>query len=139
VDFDPIDFTRGREKQNIGVHRRNEKILDKVFFSRRRADLAFTAAPLRPVQGHGIALDIAFVRNRYHHVLVDDQVFNRDFLGLSDNLCAPLISELFFNLVQLLDDDSVNFPFTGKYRLQSCNQLKRVLMFLQNLIAFEAR
>ncbi len=138
MDFDPIHFTDGGEKQNIGMHRRDEEIFDKVFLFGRCADLAFAAAPLCPVQADGISFDVAIVGDRHRHVFIDDHVLDGDIFGPVDNLRAPLIAVFFLDLPQFLDDDFVNFFFVGENRAQFSDQFKRLAVLVHDLAALQA-
>jgi len=56
-----------------------------------RGDHALAAAPLPPVGRDREPLDVAGVGHGDHHVLFGDQVLDREFALIGDDLGAPLV------------------------------------------------
>ena len=83
----------------------DEDLLDEVVLHRRGARLAFTAALLRPVQRDRVALHVARVADRDHHVLVGDEVFGGEVARFADDFGAARIGEIALHLAQLRFDD----------------------------------
>ena len=83
----------------------NEQVIDEIVFLDRRRLLAAPAAPLRAVVGQRLRLDVAAVRQRHHHVLRRDEVFDPEILRIGFNLGPTLVAELGTNRCQFFDDD----------------------------------
>ena len=110
---------------------------DEIFFAGRRANLAATTPPLRPIERERGALDIAAVRNSDEDVLFDDQIFDREIaLGL-DDLSAAFVGEFFFDLGQLGGDQLHQFSFVRENRAQMRDRLLDRLVLRLNFIALE--
>ena len=91
----------GEHQQHV-VRRRDEQLRDEVFLVRRGAGDAAPAAPLRPVQGLGVALDVAAVGDGDHHLLGRDHVLDVDVAAsIVDDLGAALVAVLLLDLLEL--------------------------------------
>src|SRR5262249_17907094 len=138
VDFGPVDFARGGEEQDVGVRRGDEQVLDEIFFLGGGADLPPTAAPLGAVEADGVALDVALVRDRDRHVLLDDHVLDRDLGALIDDLRAPFVGVQLLHLLQLLENDLVDLAFIPKDLAVTRDLLHGLGVLFEDLVAFEA-
>jgi hypothetical protein len=77
----------------------------KSFFLGGGRLLAAAAALLRAVFVERLALDVARVAQRHHHVLGCDQVLDLQVGAAHDDLAAALVAELALHLGQLVADD----------------------------------
>ena len=109
VDLQPVDAAAVGEDQDVGVRRGDEEVARRsprpcVFIPTRPA----AAAPLRAVGRDRGALDVAGVGDRDRHVLVGDQVLDRDLVGGVDDLGAARVAVVVADLPQLVADDLVD-------------------------------
>ncbi len=82
-------------------------MLDEIVFPRAHADAAAAAARLLAVSVERSALEITVVCDGDDHLLVGDQVFDRDVADLFADLSPALVAEFLLHLAQLGDDDLV--------------------------------
>ena len=92
VHLDPVHPAAVGEHEDVRVRRRDEEVLDDVFFLRLHADAALAAAALRAVERQRRALDVAAARHGDDHVLVDDEVLDRDLGRVGDDLGAARVA-----------------------------------------------
>ena len=78
--LEPIQAAPVGEAQDVVVRVRDEELVDPVVFLRGCGLLAAPAALLRAVFAQGLALDVAGVAERDHHVGGGDQVFGGEVL-----------------------------------------------------------
>ena len=98
-----------------------------------RGDDALAATPLPPVRGDGKSLDIARVRDRDHHVLFGNQVLDREFSLVGDNLGTPVVAKTVGQLGQLFLQD-LHAPRLGREDLLALlDELADVLQLLLEL------
>ena len=138
MHLEPEHLAPRREDQDVGVRRGDEQVLDEVLLARRRADLASSAAALRPVEAHGVPLDVALVRDRDDHVLFDDEVLDGERAHLVDDLGAARIGVLRADGTQLLDDDPRDLAFVGEDLPVALDRPLGLGVFLEDLAALEA-
>jgi hypothetical protein len=117
---------------------RDEQALDEVVFLHRGGGLAAPAAPLRPVVGERLGLDVAAVREGDHHVLRRDQVLDRDVLGDGDDLAAPLVGEGFLQRGELLADDPGDARRLGEDVEQVADHLDHLAVLVADLVLLQA-
>ncbi len=96
-DFEPIDTATVRERQNHVMRVGNKELVNPVVFFGGGRLLATATATLRGVFRQRLALDIARVGQRDHHLLRRDQVFGLQLLGVGFNHAAALIPKLCAN------------------------------------------
>ena len=80
---------------------RDEQLLDEVLVLDRRCGLAAPAAALRLVLGERLALGVAGVRQRHHHVLRLDQVLGGEVEMIAVDLGTARIAVGVADLEQL--------------------------------------
>ena len=108
---------------------------DKILASGFHPPRALSAAALRPVQGQGVALDVAEVREGDDHVLFDDQVLVRNPVDCLDNLGAALIPESLDDFAQFVDDDPEDTLVALQQILEVRNFQPQLLEFVDDLLA----
>src|SRR2546427_244609 len=138
VHLQPVALAARREEQEVAVRRGDEQVLDEVLLARRRPDLATTAAALRPVEAHGVPLDVALVRDGDDHVLFDDEVLDGEHPHLVDDLGAPRVGVLLADRAQLLDDDPRYLALVGQDLPIALDRALGLPVFLEDLVALEA-
>ena len=79
----------------------DEQVLDEVLVLERLPVEPAAAAPLLLVRRHRRALDVARVRDGDHHLLVGDQVLDRELALVARDLRAALVAVLVDDLLQL--------------------------------------
>jgi hypothetical protein len=87
-DLEPVQPAAVGEAQDRVVRVGDEQLVDPVVLLGRRRLLAAAAALLRAVVGQRLALDVAGVRQRHHHVLRRDQVLGRRGPGVAHDLAS---------------------------------------------------
>ena len=97
--FEPVQAPAVGEAQQVVVRVRDEHALDEIVVLGGGRGPAAPAAPLRPVVGERLRLDVAAVREGDHHVLRRDQVLERDVLGDGDDLAAAPVAELLLDVL----------------------------------------
>src|SRR5207253_3132837 len=138
VHLRPVDLAPRREEQEVGMRLAGEQVLDATLLARRRPDLAATAAALRPVEGHGVSLDVALVRDRDDHVLFDDEVLDREHPHLVDDLGPAGVGILLADRAQFLDDDLRYLALVGEDLAVVLDRAFGLAVFLEDLVALEA-
>src|SRR3989454_5518246 len=80
-------------------------MFDPVVFLLMRGNHTLAAAPLPPVGGHRQPLDVPGVGHGDDHVLFGDQIFDREFALIGDDLGAALVAKARCQLGQLFLQD----------------------------------
>ena len=137
VHLEPVAAAAVGEDQQVGVRVGHEQVLDEVLFLGPRADHALAAAPLRAVGGDLLALDVAGVRDRDHHVLLLDGVLVADLALLAHDLGAPVVAVLLLQAPDLVLDDAEHLLRAGEDRPQPLDQLDDLEVLLLDLRALE--
>src|SRR5438067_329572 len=78
VHLEPVDLAERGEEQQKGVGRRDEQVRDDVLLLRLHARHALAAAPLAPIGLDVSPLDVARARDCDDHLLVGEQVLDRE-------------------------------------------------------------
>ena len=105
VDLEPVDLSPVGEDKDVGMGRGDEEPLDEILLLGAHAGFPFAAAALGPVEGDGVALDVAAVGDGDHHVLFDDQVLEGEIARLVDDFGAAGVGVALLDLEQFLLDD----------------------------------
>src|SRR6266545_3534738 len=113
VDFEPVTLALLGEEHDVVMGRRDEEVLDPVVFLLMSGDHALAATPLPAIGRYGQALDVAGVGHGDDHVLFGDQVLDREFALIGDDLGAPLVAEDVGELAQLFLQD-LHAPRLGR-------------------------
>ena len=112
----------------------HEHALHEILFASGHADLAFAAAPLRAVDTHRAALDIAGMGDRHHHVLFGDEVLHLKVAGRAEDLGAAGIGVAVPQRYCLLTDDVQHQFRIRKNRLELGDLLHDVRVFPLDLL-----
>ncbi len=75
--------------------------------------------------------------DRDHHIFFDNEIFDGDFLGMSQDLGPSGVAVAFFDIFQLFNNNPIDFLLIGKDRFQFGDQLNGFLVLLQDLFPFE--
>src|SRR5256885_16778975 len=97
------------------------------------------AAPLAPVRLDVRPLDVARARDRDDHLLVGQEVLDRQLGRLGEDLGAPDVAVLLLELEQLLPDDAHELRVGGQDALELLDEPQRLLVLLDHLVALELR
>src|SRR5690606_12489748 len=93
VDLLAVDASAVGEEQQEDVGAAHEQHRVEVVVLGALAGHATAAAALRPVGGHGRALDVALARERDDHLLLGDEVGLVEVVEALDDLRAALVGE----------------------------------------------
>src|SRR5256712_2795713 len=137
VHLQPVDLAAVGEEQEIRVRRGDEEVLDDVLFLRLHAGHALAATALAPVRLDVRPLDVARTRDRDHHLLVGQQVLDRELGGLGQDLGAPRVAVLLLDGQELAPDDRHQLRVGGEDALQLLDEGERLLVLLHDLVALE--
>src|SRR5439155_216256 len=89
VDLETVELAEGGEEEEIGVGRGDKEVLDDVLLLGLHARHALAAAPLAPVRLDVRPLDVARARDRDDHLLIGQEVLDRQLGRLGEDLGAP--------------------------------------------------
>src|SRR5712691_8124257 len=137
VHLQPVHLAEVGEEQQIGVGGGNEEIFDDVLFLGLHAGHAFAAPPLATVGLDVRPLDVPGARDRDHHLLVGEEVLDGQLGRLGEDLRAAIITVLLLQRQQFLLDDGHQLGVGGQDRLQLFDQLQRLLVLFDDLLALE--
>ena len=121
------------------MRRGRKNLFDEIFFLDPHADLAFSPATLRPVFGHGMAFDIAFMGNADRHFFIRDQIFNVDLRFLRNDLCPALILIGVFQFDQLVLDNLFDQVIRTQDGLERCDPGFEFFILMREFLLFELR
>ena len=138
VDPQPIAAAPAGEAQHCVMGVGDEELVDEVFVLHRGGLFAAPAAPLGAVIGEWLALEVAGVRERHHHVFGRDQVFEVDFGGVEHDFGAARVVELVFHRVEFVDDDRGDARRTGEDVEQVGDDFHDFAVFGDDLVLFQA-
>ena len=98
----------------------------------------FASAPLGVIERSRGALDVARVRDRDDDIFVGDQIFERDFHLLVDDLrCAVRRRMSSATSLQLFDDHSFQDLFAGQDFLEAGDELQDLFVFGDDFLALQ--
>src|SRR5262245_2182384 len=137
VHLEPVDLAAIREKEQIRVRGGDEELRDDVLFLRLHAGHALAAAALTPIRLDVGALDVAGARDRDDHLLVGQQVLDRQLGGLGQDLGAPRVAVLVLDRDQLRSDDRHQLRVGGQDALELLDERQGLLVLLDHLVALE--
>ncbi len=118
VDLEPVDAAGVGEAEQVGVGGVDDELGDEVLVAGLHAEAAGAAAALLAVDGDGRALEVAGVGDGDGDLLVGDEVFEGELVGLVEDLGAALVAVLVADLFELLDDDAAEFLLGGEDGLE---------------------
>ena len=137
VNLEPVAAAAVGEAQDVIVRVGDEQLVDEILVLDRRRLLAAPAAPLGAVIGQRLGLDVAAVRERHHHVLRRDEVFDTEFLRVQHDFGTALVAELVADGRQFADDDFGDALRTGQDVEQVEDLGHHVLVFADDLVLLE--
>ena len=114
VHLQPVALAAAREEQDVVVGGGDEEVLDEVAFLGGGPDDALAAAALAAVTGQRQAFDVALVADGDDAVLLGDEVFEVEVLGLADDLGPAGVGVLLFDFVEVLGDDVEDEPLVAQ-------------------------
>src|ERR1019366_1495259 len=132
-----VNLARAGEEHQAVMRRDALKMFDEIFFGGGRADLAAAAALLRAIERKRSALEVAAVRDGDQHVLLDDQILDREFSLRFDYLGAARICEFFFYFVELGGNQLQQFLLVGENFLEAGDQSDSLLVLGFDFLALE--
>ena len=119
------------------MRRRDEQVLDEVVVLERLPVVPASAAPLPAVGGDRGALDVPRVRHGHDHVLLGDQVLDRELPLVARDLGAALVAELRGHVLQLLGEDLHPPLLRAEDRAQLLDERAHFLQLLLQLLDLE--
>src|SRR5215831_19150815 len=137
VHLEPVDLAAIREEEQVRMGGGDEEIGDDVLFLRLHAGHALAAAALAPIGLDVGALDVAGARDRDHHLLVGQQVLDRQLGGLGQDLGAPHVAVLVLDRQELGPDDRHQLGVGGQDALELLDQRQGLLVLFDHLVALE--
>src|SRR5581483_712159 len=139
VDFEPIHLAGVGEEQERVVRGGGEQCLDEVLFLDAHTDLALATAPLGPVEGDRVPLDVAGVGNGDDDFLLGDKVFDADFRVFLDDLRPPLVLVSLPDLDQLVLDDLPHQRLAAQHGAKILDLLEDFTVLLDEFGALQLR
>ena len=121
------------------MRRGGKNLLDEIFFLDPHADLAFSAAALRPVFGHGMTFDVALVGNADGHGFIRDQVLDVDLGFLRHDLGTAFVLIGVLEFDQLVLDNLFDQVLRAQDGLQRGDPGFQFFIFFGELALFELR
>src|SRR3972149_8419574 len=115
----------------------DKKVLDKILLFDIDSHLSLSATMLTPVKADGISLDIPRMRDRHHHILFGDEVFDPNFWSGLHNFRFPFVPKGISNGEEFLLDRIENQSFTCKEGLQAIDQLDGLFILVHNFALFK--
>ena len=138
VDLLPVAFSEVRKEHQIGVRRRDEQVLNRVFVFDLGAFDAFAAAALSFVFVCRRALDVPVGGNRNDHGFFLDEVFQVDVADvLTGDFRAALVAKLALDVERIAADNRQNVGVVGKNRQVRMNVRHEAAEFLNELFLFQ--
>ena len=139
VDLHPVNPAAIREAQQRVMGVGDEELVDPVVLpgSGRLSPAAPT--PLGAILRERLALDIATVRDRHHHIGRGDEVLNPEFSGVGLNGRAPGITKLAPDIVKLVGNDGSDALSPGENVQQIGNRENDLAVFRDNPILLQPR
>src|SRR5438874_2564362 len=137
VDLQPVHLAEIGEEEKVRVRGGDEEVFDDVFLFRLHAGHALAAAALAAVGLDVRALDVARARDGDDHLLVGEEVLDRQLRRLGENLGAPRVAVLLFDLEQLLLDDVHQLGVRGQDALELLDQREHLLVLLDDLVPLQ--
>ena len=117
--------------------RGDEEVLDDVLLLGLHARHALAAAPLAPVRLDVRPLDVARARDRDDHLLVGEQVLDRELGRLGDDLGPARVAVLLLDREQVLADDRHQLRVGREDALELLDEREGLLVLLDDLVALE--
>ena len=137
VDLQTVHLALRGEEQHEGVRGCNEQVLDVVVILQVHRLHALAATLLLAVRGNGQALDVAGLRDRDHHALLGDEVFDVQVLGSIGELRFARSGELLLDLLQLLLDDVAHQLRVGEHAVVVRDLLAQLFQLGLDLLALQ--
>src|SRR5205823_443762 len=135
VHLEPVDLAERGEEQQKGVGRGDEQVRDDVLLLRLHARHALAAAPLAPIGLDVRPLDVARARDRDDHLLVGEQVLDRELGRLGDDLGPARVAVLLLDREQVLADDRHQLRLGREDALELLDEGEGLLVLLDDLVA----
>src|SRR5262245_27567720 len=139
MDFQFIDLPLVGEDHQVAVGRGDADVRDDVLRPGAHALAPGPAATLRFIHCQRRAFDVARMRQRDHHVLVGDQVFERQLDAAIDDLRAALVGVLLLDRAQFLDDHAPQRAVARQNLFQLGDQLDHLFVLVDDLLPLEGR
>ena len=117
----------------------DDQLLHEVLFARAHALAAGAAAALLAIGGDRRALQIAGVRDRYRHLLIGYQIFQRKLDALVGDGRTTFVAVLFLDLFEFLDDYVAQLFLRGEDALVVCDALANFCQFFEDFLGREPR
>src|SRR5947199_2911405 len=137
VDLQPVHLAQRGEEEKVRVRRGDEEVLDDVFLFRLHAGHALAPAALAAVGLDVRALDVARARDGDDHLLVGEEVLDRQLRRLGEDLGAARVAVLLFDFEQLLLDDAHQLGVRGQDALELLDQREHLLVLLDDLVPLQ--
>src|SRR5438105_1471721 len=137
VDLQPVHLAEVGEEEEVRVRGGDEEVFDDVFLFRLHASHALAAAALAAVGLDVRALDVARARDGDHHLLVGEEILDRQLRRLGENLGAPRVRVPLFDLEQLPFDDAHQLGVRGQDALELLDQREHLLVLLDDLVPLQ--
>src|SRR5437762_2316590 len=137
VDLQPVHLAEVGEEEEVRVRGGDEEVFDDVFLFRLHASHALAAAALAAVGLDVRALDVARARDGDHHLLVGEEIFDCQLRRLGENLGAPRVAVLLFDLEQLFLDGAHQLGVRGQDALELLDQREHLLVLLDDLVPLQ--
>ena len=138
VDLEPVDLAEVGEDKDVGMGGGDEEPFDEILLLRAHAGFPLAATALGPVEGNGVALDVAAVGDGDHHVLLDDQVLQGELPGFFDDFRAAGVAVAFLDLEQLVLDDGQDLHLARQDLFEPLDQRQDVVVLGDDLVALQA-
>src|SRR6056297_2804816 len=138
VDLQPVRLAPAGEAQQRVVGVGDEQVVDEVLVLHARGRPPLAAPALRLIRIQRLRLGIAAVRQRHHHVLLGNEVFDGQVGVVLHDLGATLVAELVAHRLELLADQGQEPVRIGQDKRILSNFIEYLLVFLNYLLLLEA-
>src|SRR5262245_17926004 len=139
VHLQPMHLAKIGEEEQVRMRRGDEEVLDDVLFLRLHAGDALAAAALAAIRLHVRALDVTRARDGDDHLLVGQEVLDRQLGRLGHDLGTPRVAVLLLDGAQLFLDDPHELDVGGEDALELLDQLEDLFVLLDDLLPLQRR
>src|SRR5919108_250414 len=137
VHLEPVHLAEVGKEEQVGVGGGDEEVFDDVLFFRLHARDALAPATLAAVGLDVRALDVARARDGDDHLLVGQEVLDRQLRRLGEDLGAPRVAVFLLDGAQLVLDDPHQLDVGREDALELLDELQDLFVLFDDLLSLE--